>query len=269
MEPQRHGRITLSLASDVEVAVDTKSDEAADYSDFLVNISGVTLVGNTFSQDYLYGTMGDAVTLPYGTYAVSAQSCLPEDAEDGYGCGRFAGVCEDVEVMSPSETTAVTVECHMANGKVSVTFDESFLEDFSDAVIDLSVSSSRTVSLASDDTAGTEVYFNVGEEGSDLKYTIYGTIGKGSEDQKRLSYSNVMKLAPAQWAKITIKSNHNGIIGPDISVDDSLDNNGFTEVIDPNEGDGNVESEVTLPSIVVDTRIDPVTVVDCIIDVLE
>lgn len=268
MEPQRMGAISLLLSSDMEVVVSTKAD-AVDCSDFLVDIYGETFLGFDYaSEQYIYDQMPGEVMIPYGYYRVKAQSCLPSDAENGFGCVRYEGESDQVEILSKTPTP-VTVACKMVNGKVTMTFDESFLEDFSDITVD--IAASRTVSMTSDQAnAPTDVYFNVPSTGTELVYTIYGTIAKGTASERRLSYTNAaspMILYPAKWAKITIRSNHNGMIGPGIEVDGEMGGDSFTEVIDPEAGNAVVDGSLNLPSILVDTQIDNATVIDCVIDI--
>ena len=268
MEIQKMGSISLALSSDEEVVVSTKAD-AVDCSDFLVDISGTTFLGQAYATDrYVYESMPEKVELPYGNYRISAQSCLEETAAEGFGCVRYYGESEQVDVMS-QEVENVTVRCAMVNGKVTLTFDESFLEDFSDVTVDVNVT--RKVTMTSDQAnAPTDLYFNVPEAGAQLIYTIRGKVAKGTEYEKELTYTNSsspITLTPAKWAKITIKSNHNGLIGPDVIVDGSMGSDSFTEVIDPEEGDIIVDGTVNLPSIMVDTQIDDATLIDCDIDI--
>lgn len=262
------GSITLSLSSENEVAVSTKAD-AVDCSGFLVDIYGETFLGQEYaSEQYTYSAMPDAVELPYGCYYVYAQSCLETVAEDGFGCVRYEGLSDQVSVLSQTPEK-VTVSCKMVNGKVTMTFDEGFLEDFSDVTVD--VTCTRTVTMTSDEAnAPTDVYFNVPEQGAELVYTIYGTVGEGTVSAKVLKYTNAsspMILAPAKWAKITIKSNHNGIIGPGINIDGDMGNESFTEQIDPESGETVQDGTAPAPSIFVDTRIDDATVIDCVLDI--
>ncbi len=269
-EEQQFGSVRLALSSDVEVVVDTKADDAVDYSDFLVNITGETFIGNTFSADYLYKEMTGDMPVPYGYYHVYAQSCAEEEAEAGLGKVRYCGVSDQVDILSQTPAL-VTVTCTMANGKVSLTFDDSFLEDFTDVKAELKVGD-RTVSLTSVQANSSEVFFNVEPSGSGLVYIVYGTVAAGTEQERRVSYSNSgspLTLLPAKWAKITIRSNHNGLIGPGIDVDDSMDSNGMTEIINPDGGVESLEGDVNLPVITVDTQMDDAVVVDCILDVLE
>lgn len=273
MEPQRTGTISLSLSSDREVTVGTKAETVApavDCSSFLVDIYGDTFLGQTYSEQYVYSEMPEAVVIPFGYYHVSAQNCLESAAEEGFGSVRYYGVSKQIDILS-NEETSVTVVCSMVNGKVTLTVDESFMEDFTDVYAELAVGD-RTVRLESDQTSGNiDVYFNVPSAGSDLVYKVYGTVGKGTEQERKLCYSNSaapLSLMPAKWAKITIKSNHNGIIGPGVSVDDEMGNVTIPEVIDPEDGSEIVDGSLA-PEIYVDAQMDDATVIDCVIDVLK
>lgn len=269
MTPQQMGAISLSLSSDKEVVVSTKAD--TDCSDFLVDIYGETYLGQTYaSEQFIYSELaGEEILIPYGTYFVSAQNCLEAEAAVGFGCARYYGVSGQVEVYSQTPSN-VSLECVMVNGKVSMTFDESFLEDFSDVTVD--IRADRTVSMTSEQAnGGQDVYFNVPSGGTDLIYTVYGTIAKDTPSERRVSYTNAaspMTLGPAKWAKITIKSNHNGVIGPGIDVDDSMDSELYPEIIDPEDGEIIIDGSAELPAISVNTRIDDATVIDCVIDIM-
>ncbi len=269
MEPQKTGSISLSLSSDKEVVVDTKAG-SVDCSSFLVDIYGETFLGQQYaSEQYVYSEITEPVVIPYGYYHVSAQNCLEAAAEDGFGTVRYYGVSEQVDILS-KVTASVSVTCKMVNGKVTLTLDESFLSDFSDPSVELIVGS-RTVELTADQAKGnTDVYFNVPAEGSDLIYKVYGTVGKGTAQERRFTYSNSaspMQLLPAKWAKITIKSNHNGLIGPDITVDGNMGDQIFTEVINPEGGVDTQYGEIPV-TLLVNTEIEDATVIDCVIDVL-
>ena len=64
-----------------------------------------------------------------------------------------------------------------------------------------------------------------------------------------------------------IRSNHNGQIGPDIWVDESMGENSFTETLDPSAGDEILSGDLNLPSVIVNTVIDDAVIVDCEIDI--
>ncbi len=268
MAPQKMGTISLSLSSDVEVSANTKAD-AVDYSDFLVDIYGTTVLGLDHEVRYVFNEMPESVTIPYGYYNVSAQSCTEEKAVEGFGHVRYYGVSGQVKVLDETCAEAI-VECRMVNGKVTMTIDRSFLDDFSDVTVDLTVGERKLTMTSDQANLPTAVYFNVPEEGANLVYRVYGTIAKGTEQERKLSYTNEkspMLLLPAKWAKITVKSNHNGIIGPGVSVDSGMGNDSITEPIDPEQGDEVVNGKMETVSVSVDTDIEDATVLDCVVEV--
>lgn len=263
--PQQYGTISLSVSSDVEVVADTRADDAVDCSGFQVEISGETFIGNPFSEQYLYSEIGPSLSIPYGTYTVSAQNYDKkgsEEANDGLGDVWFRGESDPVSVLT-KEPQSVTVGCKMVNGKVTLILDESFLMDFTDIHAQLAVPE-RTVTMTQEQITSSDAYFSVAEEGDILTFTVYGTIA-----QRELSYTSTLTLSPAKWAKITIKSNHNGIIGPDIDIDETMGNNGITEIINPDGGSETLGGSTGAPTILVNTQIDDATIVDCVLDVLQ
>ena len=104
-----------------------------------------------------------------------------------------------------------------------------------------------------------------------LLYYVVFAVFISTEQERELTYTNAsspMLLQPAKWAKIVIKSNHNGTIGgPDISVDDTMGENSSTEIIDPESGTEIIEGNMNLPKIYVDTTISDAIVIDCVLDV--
>lgn len=259
LEPQQMGSITLSLSSDVEIEAPTKA--ADDYDLYNVTISGEKAVGGGYEEKYSYAQIKEGVSIPYGTYRISAQNCTDEQAVEGMGQAHYLGTSDSFDVNSSAPVT-VSVKCVMVNAKASLTLDKSFLHDFTDITASLEVGE-RIVSvpLDSNPAGGQEIYFNVPKEGADLIYRVTGKIGDNT-----LTYTNSaspMLLLPAKWANITIRSNHNGIIGPDISVDDGMDDDSQTEIIDPEGGVEVIEGDLSLPTIYVNTQIGEATVIDC------
>lgn len=271
LEPQKMGSISLSLYSDIEVEAETKTGGVMDCSSFTVFINGTTLIGNTYSASSTYAAMTGEV--PFGTYVLSAESCNEASAHtenNNFGCARYTGESAEVQVRS-EETVPVSITCHMVNAKASIYLDESFTEDFDDIIATLTVGNRTVTVMDLQNTAdGKEAYFNIpeGSESVNLYYRIEGTIAG-----KKLVYTNASSSTPlilerAQWAKITIRSNHNGIIGkPDIDVDGEMVDNYVTEIIDPEDGSGIVSGDLNLPSIMVNTAINKVEVIECELDV--
>lgn len=279
MEPVQMGSIALSLSSDIEVVAPTKTAGSVDCSDYIVTVTGVRSTGEQYSKEYIYGQMTEGENIPFGSYMVAAQNCTEARATEGFGCARYYGSSDEFQIASQT-AVPVQVRCTMVNAKASLTLDQSFLEDFDDISVILKVTyqdgeetKTREVSLPLDDehpSCGQEVYFNVPAEGGNLIYVVTATVCKGTDQQRELTYTNSsspMILSPAKWAKITIRSNHNGSIGgPDISLDD-MGNNSFSAIIDPDTGTEIIEGEMNLPRIYVDTSMGAVTLIDCVLDV--
>lgn len=268
MEPGRMGSIALSLSSDLEVQTPTKAD-SYDCSGFNVTVSGLTEKGDDYLKVYEeYSQMNQTEPIPYGTYSISAQNCDAAQAAEGYGCARYSGTSSQFGISSQTPV-AVTVNCVMVNAKATLTLDSSFLEDFD--VVSMSLKVDREVQLLTQEfpAGGQPVYFNVPEEGGNLIYTVKARL-KGQEGEP-LAYTNAssaMLLEPAKWAKIIIKSNHNGtILGPDISVDDEMDENSSTQIVDPDSGTEVIKGDLNLPIITVNTKMDDATVIDCVLDI--
>lgn len=269
MEPGQMGSIALSLSSDIEVEAPTKAG-SVDCSNFRVTVDGDRATGETYLQEYIYGQMNASEAIPYGTYTVSAESCSEDDAEAGTGCVRYYGTSPEFTVASQT-AVPVVVSCTMVNAKASLTLDRSFLADFTDITASLKVGD-REVAVPLTQTnpeGGQEIYFNIPSSGGLLIYTVAATICKGTDQERRLTYTNAsspITLLPAKWAKVVIRSNHNGIIGgPDISVDDTMGENSTTAIVDPDSGAEVVE--MNLPKIFVDTAIDDAIVIDCELEV--
>jgi hypothetical protein len=147
------------------------------------------------------------------------------------------------------------------------------IDDFADITASLKIGE-RVVQVPltqENPSGGQEIYFNVPETGGSLIYTVIAKICKGTAQERTLTYSNAsspLALLPAKWAKVVIKSNHNGIIGgPDISFDDDLGEDSSIVVIDPDSGTEFIEGDMNLPKIYVDTSIADATVIDCELDV--
>ena len=271
MEPGQMGSISLSLSSDVEVEAPTKAG-SVDCSNFKVSVTGKRQTGEDYLEEYIYSQMKANEVIPYGSYVIAAQSCTEEYAVEGLGCVRYYGKTSEIKIESQT-AVPVTVKCKMVNAKATLTLDQSFLDDFADITASLKIGE-RVVQVPltqENPSGGQEIYFNVPETGGSLIYTVTAKICKGTAQERTLTYSNAsspLTLLPAKWAKVVIKSNHNGIIGgPDISFDDELGESSSIVVIDPDSGTEFIEGDMNLPKIYVDTSIADATVIDCELDV--
>ncbi len=257
---RRIGMLDVALTSEVEIDVQTKSGA---YDAYNIYIRGTLTGQDPFERDMKYAEMSEGCEVPYGIYSIAAENCTPDQAHDGLGCARYYGVTTEIKVMS-FESTSVSVDCRMVNSKATVTFADDFLSEFDEGSVsvDMEVGGRKhTITPPSQDI----VYFNVDSQGSEFTYTVHGSI-----DGTSMSYLGTLLLRPAKFARITIKSNHNGILGPDIDVQDETEI-GVEEIsgeIDLEDGEEITGGTVQIPVIYVDYEINPAVDVDCILDIL-
>ena len=248
---EKSGLITLNLSSEQEVVL-TKG--SMDCSNFNVYITGTTFLSESYSKSYICSQMTGGVSIPYGTYAIASDNCTSEEAATGLGQTRYWGKTTGISIYS-QEPVPVTVNCAMVNGKIQVVFDESFTKDFTNPSIKLS-QADRDVTMTLEQTLKSSAYFNVEASGTTtISYTIYGDIAG-----RTLEYSSSVKLSPAKCAIITIKSNHNGLIGPGVDVDDSMKGDDHTIIINPDGIEMPDSGNVNAPSITIDTKMDDAVV---------
>lgn len=248
---EKSGLITLNLSSEQEVVL-TKG--SMDCSNFNVYITGTTFLSKPYSESYICSQMAGGVSIPYGTYAIASDNCTSEQAAKGLGQARYWGKTREDINISSQEPVSVTVNCAMVNGKIQVVFDESFTKDFTNPSIELS-QEGRKVTMTLEQTRSYSAYFNVETIGTPISYTIYGEIAG-----RTLEYSSSVVLSPAKCAIITIKSNHNGLIGPGVDVDDSMKGDDHTIVINPDGIETPDSGNVNAPSITIDTQMDDAVV---------
>lgn len=250
---EKSGLITLNLTSEQEVVL-TKG--SIDCSNFNVYITGTTFLSESYSKSYKCSQMAKGVSIPYGTYAIASDNCTSEQAATGLGQARYWGKTTGISIYS-QEPVSVTVNCTMVNGKIQVVFDESFTKDFKNPSIKLSqADADRNVTMTLEQTLKSSAYFNVGTSGkTTISYTIYGEIAG-----RRLEYSSSVVLSPAKCAIITIKSNHNGLIGPGVDVDDSMKGDDHTIIINPDGIETPDSGNINAPSITIDTQMDDAVV---------
>ena len=258
----KKGSLFVQISSEVEISVQTKSDTFDDYN---VYLNGTRTDQGDYNQSLTYAQMLEGCTLPYGVYSVEAENCTAVEAVEGLGCARFYGKTEGVKVMSPEPVT-VPVDCRMVNAKAQIIFDETLLSEFDQGSVDASMTvGGRTIDVSSTEPAA--AYFNVDASGSVFTYVISGEIAGVA-----LSYTGELLLRPAKFAKITIKSNHNGALGPGVSVQDETEV-GVVELpgeIDINSGQEITGGSIVLPVIYVDYEINPnVEDIDCVLDIIK
>ena len=209
-KPVQYG--SLSVAMDAEVKVEAVTKAAADD----LNNYTVTVAGNAegLPKSCLYSAF-QPLTLPLGTYTVSAENCTSTAAEDGNGCKRLYG-STNVTISESNLTPTAKFTCSVANALVTVEFDKSATDHISNLKVSLKGGTSgRTVPVT---TTGTEVWFNP----STVSWTITGKI---TSIKKDVNLTGSKKLAAKNHLKIIVSVNlENGQISakPTITLDTNM-----------------------------------------------
>lgn len=169
-KPLQYGSLSVDMDAEVKVGAVTKA--AADD----LNNYTVTVAGNAegLPKSCLYSAF-QPLTLPLGTYTVSAENCTSTDAETGNGCKRLYG-STNVTIDESHLTPTAKFTCSVANALVTVVFEDSATQHITDLKVNLTGGDSkRTVSV---NASNTEVWFNP----SDVSWTITGKIKSINKD---------------------------------------------------------------------------------------
>ncbi|MGN1219892.1 MAG: DUF4493 domain-containing protein [Candidatus Cryptobacteroides sp.] len=211
-KPVQYG--SLSVAMDAEVKVDavTKAAAAEDLNNYTVTVAGNA---EGLPKSCLYSAF-QPLTLPLGTYTVSAENCTDTEAENGNGCKRLYGSTE-VTISETNLTPTAAFTCYVANALVTVEFDKSATDHISDLKVSLTggTTSGRNVSVT---TSGTEVWFNP----STVSWAITGKITSVNKD---VNLTGSKELAAKNHLKIIVSVNlDNGQISaaPTITLDTDM-----------------------------------------------
>lgn len=192
------------------IAVELKSEEklvrasaAPDVNDFTVEFLNT---GNldTPVVSYRYGEMPEVVTLPVGDYIARAYFG-GEYGADGSTAAFSAPYYKGESVQFSIEENKITdnigtVECSLANVKVTILFDENLVKVMSeDSKVTVNVGEKGTLSFTKNtDESG---YFHY-DEGSNTISAIFSGIVDGDDTTESKSYNNVQ---PGNHYRITFK----------------------------------------------------------------
>lgn len=208
---QEQGQLSVNVEQGASVFVETKA--AVNTGDFNLKI---VKNGGKVEYNGKVSAFTSPMTLPTGTYTVSAENITAEEALEGRGAQRLADTQENVTVNA-NKTTNITLNCVMVNSKVSFAFDETFKSAFEMENTQITESSRGIVwtKNATLDEENEEIaYF----EPSTLNYTI--TTKRDGEDK---TYTGQVEMAAKTWHKLTVKASVvNGQLGITVTADDSV-----------------------------------------------
>lgn len=205
---QEQGQLSVNVEQGASVFVETKA--AVNTGNF--NLKIVKNGGDVKYNDKV-SEFTSPMTLPTGTYTVSAENITAAEALAGRGEQRLADTQENVTVNA-NQTTNITLNCVMVNSKVSFAFDDTFTSAF-DMDYTQITESSRGIVWSKDATLGTEIAFF---EPGTLNYTI-NTKRAGADK----TYTGQVEMAAKTWHKLTVKASVvNGQLGITVTADDSV-----------------------------------------------
>lgn len=211
-KPVQYGSLSVAMDAEVKVEAVTKAAAANDLNNYTVTVAGEA---EGLPKSCLYKDF-QPLTLPLGTYTVSAENCTSAEAENGNGRKRLYG-STDVTISETKLTPEAKFTCYVANALVTVEFDKSATDHISDLKVRLTRegTSVRTVDVT---TSGTEVWFNP----SPVSWTITGNI---TSINKPVNLTGSKVLAAKNHLKIIVSVNlENGQISaaPTITLDTNM-----------------------------------------------
>lgn len=216
---QEQGQLSVNVEQGASVFVETKA--AVNTGDFNLKIFKN---GGKVEYNGKVSAFTSPMTLPTGTYTVSAENITEAEALTDRGAQRLADTQENVTVNA-NKTTNITLNCVMVNSKVSFAFDETFKSAFEMENTQIT-ESSRSIVWSKNATLESEIaYFEPGT----LNYTI--TTKRAGEDK---TYTGQVEMAAKTWHKLTVKANvENGQLGITVTADDSVAEVPGEIIVDP------------------------------------
>ena len=204
---------TLSVSLEPEVNVQVKACEENDKDNYIVSVTSASSVSdlpyNSAFKDF------KPLSLPMGTYTVSAENCTAAEAVSGYGHKRLFGT-KDVTLSYENPNQTVNLDCVLVNSLISIIFDPSVTGVFNDLKVTVQ-SGTRSVVIKDGDKVS-EAWFNPAA----ISWTISG-VSKATG--KTVSQEGNRTLEARQNLKITVKVTYSdGMISvkPVISIDSNI-----------------------------------------------
>ncbi len=230
------GELSVNVESSPIVEVITKAGETVPVNDFNVYVSSET---STFS--YIYKDMPAVITVPTGTYVVSADNVTEQEAlsqPNVWGQVRYYGESEPKLVKAGGAPTEYNLVCRMANTAVSVVFGENIDTHFTGYKVKLYTTETRKLEFDAANTAGENpavAYFSP----VTLNYEFTGTY---MDDETPMTLKGTKALTAATHLHLTFRiSTQNGIVSkPVIEVDDTCEDLYETVTVDPTDPDSAV-----------------------------
>ncbi|MGN1218962.1 MAG: DUF4493 domain-containing protein [Phocaeicola sp.] len=199
------GEIRFSVIDTTEANNHTRAPLDFDVNEFKVNLTrGEYSVfsnkryGDILETSYLCAASND--------YLLTAESCTEEEAEsvnDGWGQFRISGKQAFAVIANQSNT--VTVNCGLSSSSVNVVFSDFVESTFENYSIELYATDAteRTLTFDESNYKSKTAYFNVGETGRELSYTV-------TLPAFEIPYSGTLTLKPSRNYNLSVKVEDEG-----------------------------------------------------------
>lgn len=126
----------LRLTMGVDMSVNTRADGEEVYDPKQIAVQIVSEENEIMDETSNWEDWsGKQITLPVGTYTVKASSAGFDGATSGFDKPYYAGSTE-ITIKKNTEVNA-SVTCTLANVKVTVNFDQSFIYNFKSATVEV------------------------------------------------------------------------------------------------------------------------------------
>lgn len=162
-----------------------------DVASFIVDI----LKDGEVVESYTYSEMPEVITLPVGTYTVRARS--GEVQPVAWEAPYFEGE-QQFTVKSKEITEVETIECKLANVRVSILYAEDLLQQMGDdCKVTVVMGDNASIEFSKNETRS--AYFAYVPGSNTLVATFTGTVG----NETREDFKAYTDVAPANHYKIT------------------------------------------------------------------
>ena len=217
------GEIRFSVVDTTEVEITTKASFNFDVDEFSVSLSrgDEPIFSNRKYGDIAGSTMTCSASSDYVLTAENCTEAEAESANQGWGQARATG--KEEFAVAANESKTVTVNCGLANSSVSVDFSDyitSMFSEYSIKIYDATTDdpTNRTFTFNETNYQFKTAYFNVGESGRKLDYTV--TLPSLKEP-----YTGTLTLEPSKSYKLSVKAEGEGTSTTatlEVSVDGTL-----------------------------------------------
>ena len=217
-------RVALEQSADVNTKADYNSKQMRVV---IKNSAGVTKFE---TNDHTADLVGKELSLKQGEYTIEAVS-YGWDGNAGADCAYYTG--KTTVTIEKGKTATANLVCSLANVKVTVAFEQAFLDKLGNGSINVQVKSA-TASITPVDFApkGTSVaYFPV----SDLTvaYTVVSAVGKTSSKELPIS-----EVSAKDHYILNFKNQAAGTANVTVTVDPTMNQYTYDFTIDPNAKSG-------------------------------